>query len=553
VGTTLPLLINLSAALAAAFVCGLIATALRLSPIVGYLVAGIAVGPFTPGFVADHDMIAALADIGIVLLMFALGIAFSLRDLARVGRVAIGGTLLQVTLTIAGGWVAGRLFGLVGAEALYLGAILVASSSMVILKSLLDRGEIASSHGRLLLSMSIVQDLVVVVLVAVLPQVIAVETAAGDPLAIARVAGTKLAVAAVFIGAGTYAGLRYVPRIMDFVTRRQSPELFSALTALLALGIAAFSAAIGLSAALGAFMAGLMLSESEYDKRLTSEIVPFRDLTTMLFFVFVGMMVDVEYLLSHAGAVLGFALVVIVLKSLATLAGLLPFSLEARTLAFTSVGMVPIGELNYLLANAGLPVGAISDATYNLVLGASVISILVTPAAFHAGPFAARVLQRVPVLRRRFADVTVYADAATVSSDAVVIGYGRVGDTVARGLHALGMTVTAVDHRLNLVRDATSRGLRGVYGDATARIVLEAAHVSTARLVVVAVPDMTTARAALKIVRELNPRATVIARARGETDLGTLLQAGADSTLVPEIAGAEALLQTSLDRLAMPS
>jgi len=552
VGTTLPLLVNLSAALAAAFVCGLIATSLRLSPIVGYLVAGIAVGPFTPGFVADHDTIAALADIGIVLLMFALGIAFSLRDLARVGRVAIGGTLLQVLLTIGGGWLVGRLLGLPTTESLYLGAILVASSSMVILKSLLDRGEIASSHGRLLLSMSIVQDLVVVVLVAVLPQVVASE-AAGDPLELARLVGIKLLVAAVFIGAGTYAGLRYVPRIMDYVTRRQSPELFTALTALLALGIAAFSAAIGLSAALGAFMAGLMLSESEYDKRLTTEIVPFRDLTTMLFFVFVGMMVDVEFLLAHGGAVLALALLVLVLKWLATLTGLLPFALEARTLAFTSVGMVPIGELNYLLANAGLPVGAITNATYNLVLGASVISILLTPAAFHAAPTVARALQRVPGLRRRFADVTVYTDATTLSSDAVVIGYGRVGDTVARGLQALGMTVTAVDHRLNLVREATAHGLRGVYGDAAARIVLDAAHVSTARLVVIAVPDMTTARAALKLVRELNAGATVIARARSEADLEPLLQAGADGTLVPEVAGAEALLQASLDRLAMPS
>ena len=152
------------------------------------------------------------------------------------------------------------------------------------------------------------------------------------------------------------------------------------------------------------------------------------------------------------------------------------------------------------------------------------ISILLTPAAFHAAPTLARALQRVPGLRRRFADVTVYADATTVSSDAVVIGYGRVGDTVARGLQALGMTVTAVDHRLNLVRDATSRGLRGVYGDAVARVVLDAAHVSTARLVVIAVPDMTTARTALKLVRGLNSEATVIVRARSEADLAPLLQ-----------------------------
>jgi CPA2 family monovalent cation:H+ antiporter-2 len=552
VGTTLPLLVDLSAALAFAFVCGLLATACRLSPIVGYLVAGIAVGPFTPGFVADRETIAALADVGIVLLMFALGIAFSLRDLTRVGRVAVLGTIGQVALTIAGGRLIGGVLGLPASEAWYLGAILVASSSMVILKSLLDRGEIGSSHGRLLLSMSIVQDLVVVVLVALLPAVAAFDFA-DDPLTFASLVGTKLLVASVFIGASIFVGLRYVPRIMDFVARRQSPELFTALTALLALGIAAFSASIGLSAALGAFMAGLMLSESEYDKRLTVEIVPFRDLTTMLFFVFVGTMVDIDYLVGNAVAVIALAVAVVALKSFATLAGLLPFPLEARTLAFASVGMVPIGELNYLLANAGLPVGAISDATYNLVLGASVISILLTPAAFHSAPQFARMLQRLPVLRRRFADVTVLRDSPALSSDAIVVGYGRVGNTVARGLTELGMAVTAIDHRLNLVRDAKSRGLNGVYGDAATRVVLEAAHASTARLVVVAVPDMATARAVVRLARELNPHAAIVARARSDADVEALLRIGADSTMVPEVAGAEALLRASVDRLAMPS
>jgi CPA2 family monovalent cation:H+ antiporter-2 len=281
--------------------------------------------------------------------------------------------------------------------------------------------------------MSIVQDLVVVVLVALLPQVVTAGLTE-DPLRIARLVGTKLLIAAVFIGAGTYIGLRYVPRVMDFVARRQSPELFTALTALLALGIAAFSAGIGLSAALGAFMAGLMLSESEYDKRLTTGIVPFRDLTTMLFFVFIGMMVDVEYLLGHGGAVISLAVVVVALKSLATLRR--PAAVRARGAhaGLQSLGMVPIGELNYLLANAGLPVGAISDAAYNLVLGASVISILLTPAAFRSAPLVANALLRVPALRR-LAVVALDRDVPALTSHALVVGYGRVGDAVARGQH----------------------------------------------------------------------------------------------------------------------
>jgi CPA2 family monovalent cation:H+ antiporter-2 len=165
----------------------------------------------------------------------------------------------------------------------------------------------------------------------------------------------------------------------------------------------------------------------------------------------------------------------------------------------------------------------------------------------------ARVLQRVPALGRRLAVVAQDRDAPALTSHAIVVGYGRVGDTVARGLTELGMAVTAVDHRLNLVRDAQARGLRGVYGDAATRVVLDAAHAATARLVVVAVPEMTTARAVVRLARAMNPQAVIVARARSESDVGSLLRVGADSTMVPEVAGAEALLQASLDRLAMPS
>lgn len=547
------MILNLTIALAAAFAAGLVASWLRLSPIVGYIAAGIVVGPFTPGFVADRALIAALADIGVVLLMFALGVAFSLRDLARVGTLAIGGTLVQVALTIGGGWAIALALGWDSFQGFYFGAVLAASSSMVILKTLLDRGEVGAGHGRLLLSMSIVQDLIVVLLVALLPQV-AEMNAAGAMPAVASTVAKKLAIAAVFIGAGMWIGLRYLPRLMDHVARLRSPELFTALTAVLALGIAGSSAALGLSAALGAFLAGLMLSETEYEKRLTVEIVPFRDLTTMLFFVFIGMMVDVHFLLEHWLDVLALAAIVLVLKTLSTLLGMLPFRVDARTAAYTSLGMVPIGELNYLLANTGMQVGAVSGATYNLVLGASLTSILLTPAAFGLAPWFARLLSAVPGLRSLFVESEVHGDAAArFGSDAVVVGYGRVGHTVAEGLEALGMSVTVVDHRLELVREASNASLRGVYGEATSAVVLKAAHADTARLVVVAVPDFAAARAVVRQVRELNPRASIVARASHSRNEQQLLDLGADKVMVPELAGARALLRASISSLSMPA
>lgn len=550
-GFTLPLMVNLTVAVAVAFGAGVLASWLRLSPIIGYLAAGIVVGPFTPGFVADRELIAALADVGVVLLMFALGIAFSLRDLARVGGPAIVGSLLQVALTILGGWLIATALGWDSFEGVFFGAVLAASSSMVILKTLLDRSEIGSSHGRLLLSMSIVQDLQVVVLVAVLPQF--AQLGSGSAAEVIGPVLLKVGLAVAFIAGGAWVGLRYLPKLMDYVARLEVPELFTALVALIAFGVAGLSAGLGLSAAMGAFMAGLMLSESEYDKRLTIEIVPFRDLTTMIFFVFIGMMVDLRMMAEHWQAILGMAALVMVLKPLATLVALLPFRLDARTAAYTSLGMLPVGELNYLVAKTGLAVNAVTHTTYNIVLGASILSILLTPAAFAVAAPTGRLLDAIPGLRRLFGRATVPGTTGgRLKSDAVVIGYGRVGESVASGLAQLGMSVTVVDHRLELIRNAEAAGLVGVYGEGSARIALEAAHVATARLVVVALPDVSSSREAVRLARELNPQASVVARARNEPNVEELLGAGANRVMVPELAGAKALLNASVDSLSMP-
>lgn len=550
-GFTLPLMVNLTVAVAVAFGAGVLASWLRLSPIIGYLAAGIVVGPFTPGFVADRELIAALADVGVVLLMFALGIAFSLRDLARVGGPAIVGSLLQVAFTILGGWLIASALGWETFEGVFFGAILAASSSMVILKTLLDRSEIGASHGRLLLSMSIVQDLQVVVLVAVLPQFATLGS--GSAAEVIGPVLLKVGLALAFIACGAWIGLRYLPRLMDYVAQLEVPELFTALVALIAFGVAGLSAGLGLSVAMGAFMAGLMLSESEYDKRLTIEIVPFRDLTTMIFFVFIGMMVDVRMMAGHWQAILGMAALVMVLKPLATLVALLPFRLDARTAAYTSLGMLPVGELNYLVAKTGLAANAITHTTYNIVLGASILSILLTPAAFAAAAPTGRLLDAIPGLRGLFGRATVPGTTGgRLKSDAVVIGYGRVGESVASGLAELGMSVTVVDHRLELIRNAEAAGLVGVYGEGSSRIVLESANVATARLVVVALPDVASTREAVRLARELNPQASVVARARNEHNVQELLGAGANRVMVPELAGAKALLNASVDSLSIP-
>lgn len=547
-----PLVLNVAVALAIAVAGGFAASWLRQSPILGYLLAGVLIGPFTPGFVGNREQIAGLADVGVIFLMFALGVAFSLKDLARMRNIATFGTLVQVLVTLGGGIAVGALLGWTPMQGLFFGAALAASSSMVILKTLLDRGEIASGHGRLLLSMSIVQDLIVVVLIVVLPKLVLLQQGLA-PFEVALDIGLTLLKAAAFIGFSLIVGLRLVPWLMGHVTRMRSSELFIVTAAVLALGAASVSTLLGLSAALGAFVAGLVLSESEFDHRVIAEVVPVRDLFATLFFVSVGMLIDIRFILENWPVVLATALFVLVLKAVATFLGVLPFKIAARTAAFTTLGMISIGELNFVLAQVGLQQKVLSLDIYNLILTSSLVTIVLTPAAFSIAPRMGELLLRLPGLRHSFDGATgIVGPGAQLEAHAIVIGYGRVGQSVARGLRDAGMHVAVIDSRLSRVRDGVADGLPAIYGNAFAASVLAAAHVENARLAVVALPDFGPARAAIAQLRILNPNIVIAARAEQATNEEVLRSAGAHLVIVPELAGATALLEGALDMLGLP-
>lgn len=551
-GQQIPLILNVTIALAIAVAGGFVASWLRQSPILGYLLAGVLIGPFTPGFVADHEQIAALAEVGVIFLMFGLGVAFSLKDLARVRALATVGTIIQVILTIAGGTAAGVMLGWGLMQGVFFGAALAASSSMVILKTLLDRGEIASGHGRLLLSMAIVQDLIVVVLVVALPKLMSLQTGL-PPLEVALDVGLTLVKAALFIAASLAVGLRLVPWIMGHVTRMRSSELFIVTAAVLALGAASVSTLLGLSPALGAFVAGLVLSESEFDHRVIAEVVPVRDLFATLFFVSVGMLIDVRFIIDEWPLVLLVAGLTLLLKMVATFLGVLPFKVTARVAAFTTLGMIPIGELNFVLAQVGLQQNVLSSEVYHLILTASLVTIVLTPVAFKVAPHLAEWLVRSPALRRNFDTGTgAVSEGALLESHAIVIGFGRVGQSVARGLRDAGLDVAVIDSRLSRVRDGVADGMPSIYGNAFSRTVLEAAHIQNARLVVVALPDFGPARNSIQQIRSMNPGIVIAARAEHSANEGALYAAGAHLVIVPELAGATALLQGALDMLSLP-
>jgi CPA2 family monovalent cation:H+ antiporter-2 len=547
-----PLVLNVAVALAIAVAGGFAASWLRQSPILGYLLAGVFIGPFTPGFVGDRSQIAALADVGVIFLMFGLGVAFSLKDLARVRAIATFGSLTQVTLTIAGGLALARWLHWTTVQGFAFGTALAASSSMVILKTLLDRGEIASAHGRLLLSMSIVQDLIVVVLIVILPKV-ASFNAEFDASVMFVDIGVTLLKAATFIAASLIIGLRLVPLLMNYVTRLRSSELFIVTAAVLALGAASVSTLLGLSPALGAFVAGLLLSESEFDHRVIAEVVPVRDLFATLFFVSVGMLIDIHFIIERWPYVLATAGFALVLKALSTFIGIVPFRVAARTAAFTTLGMISIGELNFVLAQAGLQAGALTTDLYNLILTSALATIVLTPAAFGLAPAFSNLLLRSPRLRRLFdGGSSVVGESAQLEAHAIVIGYGRVGQSIARGLRDAGIRVAVVDSRLSRVRDGVADGLPSIYGNAFSIAVLQAANIENARLAMVALPDFAPARAAIHQIRALNPHIFIAARAEQAVNEEPLRAAGAQLVIVPELAGATALLNGALDLLSLP-
>ena len=543
----LQIILGITVAVATALVGGLVAHRLKLSPIVGYLLAGIVVGPFTGGFTSDREQIAVLAEVGVIFLMFALGIEFSLKELARIRNAAVFGTSLQLALIIALGFGFGRVLGWTWQQSLFFGGVIAVSSTMVILKTLLGRGEVNSTHGRLLLAMLIVQDLAVVVLILLLPRVVQGNS---DALAVAFL----LAKAALFIGANLFLGEFVVPKLMAHVAELRSPELFLLCAVVLALGTATVSALLGLSPALGAFMGGLMLTETEFDHRVVSEMVPMRDLFATLFFVSVGMLINVRFVLQNAPMVVGMAVFIMLAKIVATSFALIWFRVGGKTLAFASLGMISIGEFNYVLAHVGLREKIITDDLYNLILTSSLLTIIFTPLAFYIAPRVGRALTGVSWLHRVLeARLETKIETDALQNHAIVVGYGRVGKRMTRGLRQAGLKVIVIDQELNLVRELTDAGQRAILGDASYESVLATANPENARVIVVALPDFGATRAVVHRARRMNENVLIVARAQRTEDDAKLRDAGATAVVVPEIAGSLMLLDETLTLMNLRS
>ncbi len=529
------LVIDLVLALGAAFLGGVVAQRLGQPVLIGYVLAGVLIGPNTPGPSADHERVEVLANLGVAFLMFALGVEFSLAELRRVRRVALMAGGIQIPLTGALGAGVGLTIGWSIEAALLLGGAFAISSSIVALKLLLGRGEANSPQARVALGLGIVQDLSLVPMLALLPLL---TDERGNPvLALLR----SLGLAVVALTAVVVLGTKLVPRVLFAIARTGSRELFLLTVVLIALGTALASHEAGLSFALGAFLAGIVVSESEFDSHVLAEIIPLRDLFATLFFVAVGMLLEPQFILDHAPVVLGAVVSLVIGKLIVTGAAFLTAGVDHRTATLAAVLMAQMGEFSFVLASVGMTSAIIDRDQYGLILAAALGSILVTPLLLRAGPTLVAIAEHLPRVATQEASQAGKDPEATIPSGHVVIcGYGRVGAELGRALARRGFRYVVIELNPALVRELRRRHVPAFYGDAGSEALLLRAGVATARTIAVTTPDLVAAQAAIRLARQINPRIHVIARATAGGELLTLSGAGADEVVQPEFeAGLE--------------
>lgn len=526
-----------------AFACGVVLQRLGQPIILGYIGAGIILGPHTGGItVSNTHEIERLAEIGVALLLFALGLEFSLKDLKPVRRVALIGTPIQMLLTVALGASIGSLMGWDWKHSIWLGALVSLSSTMVILKTLMNQGWLGTLSSKVMIGMLIVQDLAVVPFMVILPQL----SEAGAGLAALGVAALK---AAVFIASMIVLGTRLLPAVMAHIAKLGSRELFLLAITAIGLGVGYVTHLAGLSFAFGAFVAGMVLSESEYGHQALSDIIPLRDLFGLLFFASVGMLLDPAFLFAHWEQVAVLVGVVSVGKGLIFAWITKGFGYGNVVPLAVALGLFQVGEFSFVLARVGVSTGSIGNELYSLVLSVAILTMVLTPLI--SGQTARIYAWR----RRRFKSEpleTMNVSSEQLQGHVVVAGGGRVGSQVARVLQRVDMptVIVELDHRCaERIRD---RGLAVIYGDASHEVVLGAAGIGKARLLVVTIPDTVVARAVVAQAKKIREDLEVLVRTSDPAFLTVFRDLGVAGMVLPEFEAGVEMTRLSLLHLQIP-
>jgi CPA2 family monovalent cation:H+ antiporter-2 len=540
------LLVTIAGAFAAAFLLGFGASKIGLPPLVGYLVAGIALGPNSPGFVGDVGLAQQLAEVGVILLMFGVGLHFSPGDLMRVRRIALPGAVIQMLLASALGGGLALTWGWSPAAAVVFGLSLSVASTVVVLKVLEARGLFDSIDGRIAVGWLVVEDVAVVVALVLLPAILAIV---GGPT-VAETAPTPgvawtivltLAKLAAFIVLMGVVGRRAVPWLLTLVARSGSRELFTLAVLAVALGVAVGAAALfDVSFALGAFVAGVVISESDLSYRAAADALPMQDAFAVLFFVSIGMLIDPRVVLQEPGRVLETVAVVLIGNSLfaTILMVLLNHPLRASLRLGASLGQ--IGEFSFILAGLGVELGVLTGDARSLLLGAALITIAINPLVFRLmdglGEWIARRPRLLDFLERQKEPriVATGMHVAMTPDHAILIGYGRVGRTIGDALQRLGVPFIAIEQDRRIVEAMRTVGVSAIYGDATQSGILDYAHPERARLLVVAAPDPYHARHIIAMARAKNPKIEVIVRTHSDQEQTIFEGMGVQKALMGE-------------------
>ena len=544
---SISLITTLAAGFGLALALGFLSAQLKLPALVGYLLAGIAIGPATPGFVADGQIASQLAEIGVMLLMFGVGLHFSIDDLLAVRKIALPGAVFQMLVASALGAGLSSLWGWPLGEALVFGISLSVASTVVLLKALESQGLTDSADGRIAIGWLVVEDLAMVLVLVLLPALAPTLSGHAD---VAAPAGRGMAVTilitlaqvAGFVAFMLIVGRRLFPWILWQVAKTGSRELFTLCVVAAAVSIAYGSAALfGVSFALGAFFAGMVLRESEFSARAAEQTLPLQDAFAVLFFVSVGMLFDPRILVDEPARVLATVAVIVLGKSLAAVALVLILGYSARTALVVAASLAQLGEFSFILAGLGLNLGLLSKEGNSLILAGALISIAFNPVIFKTTGPLLRWLMRHPKIAARLdpsssplAELPQTTDAKYLANQVVLVGYGRIGRLIAGALKEQRIPYVVADSNRDTVELLRSQETPAVWGDATDPAVLIQAHIRDARALLITVPEAVHVQKMAEIARALNPTISVVVRGHNAEEAQRLEADGAGTVFVGE-------------------
>ncbi|MDA1082452.1 MAG: cation:proton antiporter [Gemmatimonadetes bacterium] len=536
------LIATLAVAVVLAFALGLVAVRLSLTPVVGYLVAGVMIGPFTPGFEGNVSLAAELAEIGVVLLMFGVGMHFSVRDIFAARMVALPGAILQMAVATTLGALVGHSWGWTWGGSVVFGLALSVASTVVVLRALEPRGILGSPEGRLAVGWLVVEDLVMVLALVLVPALM--PTGGGGSIDISTALVLTFGKIIVFVAVMLVIGARVVPWLLTTVARTGSRELFTLAVLGIALGVALGAAELfGVSLALGAFVAGLVVSESDVSHQAAADALPFQDAFAVLFFVSVGMLVD-PYVFVNEWQRIGIVLLVILVGQAATatvLALLLGQSL--RTALTLGAALGQIGEFSFIIAALGIAVGAFPTEARDIILASAILSIILNPALFalirpierfvEARSWLVKIVEWLSRNRRDAIDIAIAGEAER-TGHVIIVGYGRVGNAVGDVLGGEGIPFVTIDHDRPRVEHMRQRGVHAVFGDAARGGLLRHAGLAGARMLIVTAPEPIHARLIVDEARRTRPDISIVVRVHTEADLAVFQRLGVERVVLGE-------------------